>query len=268
MFAYSTPPQLELIQGYRLQARIEDGLQFGFVVGEFAQENQAKLRQLEQERDRLSLACAAAGLGGIAGFILLSPLFTAMAALPALSSLLGELQTTSQRFFLMTELMEALEDENVAIEIGLKPEGLREIDFFLRFSDKEYVLIQIRSLGDAKVTYNEEREALRFRKKGGGSKTWEPDPLFELAEQERWLRRQRYDLLGQSARDRRRPLAKLLVLWQETVLGDHPEHLYVTMDDQKYLTIRKMGTTALVTKEQVIDFIRGYLASRRSRKTS
>lgn len=267
MFAYSTPPQLELIQGSRLQARIEGSLQSRVVVGEFAQENQAKLRQLEQEREQLTVKCAAVGLGGFAGFFLLSPLVAAITALPEFGSLLGELQTNSQRFLLMEELMEALKDENVAIEVGLKPEGLREIDFFLRFSDKEYVLIQIRSLGDVKVTYNEEREALRFRKKGGGSKTWEPDPLFELAEQERWLRRQRPDLLGASSRDRRRPLAKLLVLWQDTTLGEHPEHLYVTMSDQRFLTIRKNGTTAIVSKNQAIDFIQGYLASRRS-KTS
>jgi len=249
---------------------MKNGSHSEFTVGEFARENRTKLEELERRRNDLTIKAAIMGFGGAVGLAVFTPAAIAalIGSIPVLDQLLGQLQTISQRYLLMLELIEAFEEEDVAIEVGLEPEGLRAIDFFLRFSDKEYVLIQIRSLGDAKVTYNEEREALRFRKKGGGSKTWEPDPLFELAEQERWLRRQRYDLLGQSARDRRRPLAKLLVLWQETVLGDHPEHLYVTMDDQKYLTIRKMGTTALVTKNQIIDFIQGYLASRRSRKTS
>ena len=235
-------------------------------MGEFSESNQAKLKQLEDRHERLTMLSHAVGLGGVAGLAIFSP--SAVLTLPPLGLLLGALQTTSQRFLLMTELVEAFEDEDVEIEVGLEPDGVRPIDFFLKFPDKEFILIQIRSLGDSRVTYNEEREALRFKKRGGGLKTWKPDPLFELAEQERWLRRQRYDLLGTSSRDRRRPLAKLLVLSGNTTLGDHPEHLYDTIDDQKHLTIRKFGTTAIVGNNQVVDFIRGYLASRRSRKTS
>lgn len=235
-------------------------------MGEFAQENRAKLKQLEDRRNLLTIYSYAVGLGGIAGLVMFSPSVTL--TLPPLALLLGELQETSQRFLLLLELLRAFEDENIAVEVGLEPEGLREIDFFLKFPDKEYILVQVRSLGDARVVFNEKLEALQFRRKGGGLTVWRPDPLTELAEQERWLRRHRSDLLGNSSRDRRRPLSKLLALVSETVLGEHSEAFYDTIDQQNYLTIRRMGTFNIVTREQVVSFIRGYLALRRSQKTS
>lgn len=265
MVAYFNKPHFEQSGETKREGTIETGSS-RFEMGE-AQENQTKLKQLEHERDRLQKLSYVIGFAGIAALAVFSP--SAIVTLPPLGAVLGDLQTTSQRFFLMTELINAFENEGIEIEIGLKPEGLREIDFFLRFpSDKEYILIQVRSLGDAKVVFNEEREALQFRKKGGGLKNWKPDPLGELIEQERWLRRQRSDLLGNSSRDRRRPIAKLLILATVTTLGDHPEPLYATMDSGKYLTLRKMGTSSIVTQNQVIDFIQAYLSSRRSPKTS
>lgn len=267
MVTYLDRPQLELIQHSSSRARIKGDRHSEFVVGRFAEENQAKLRQLEQRRYWLTVYASAVGAGGIAGFAALSPAVM-LPFLPFLSLLAGQLQGTSQRFLLMSGLVEAFEDEDIAIEVGLTIDGLPDIDFFLRFPDKEFILIKIRSLSFSRIVYNEEREALRFKKEGGGLSTWKPDPLNELAEQERWLRKHRPDLLGTTSRDRRRPLAKLLVLWTDTFLGDHPEHLYATIDNQKFLTIRNMGTVTIVEKDQVIQFIRAYLSSRRSRKSS
>lgn len=235
-------------------------------VGKFVEENQAKLEQLKREREKLLLTCAT--VGGISALGLTLSFFSAVVALPPLFQLAGRLQTISQRYLLMSELLENFEDEDIRIEVALDTdEEVRPIDFFLRFPDREYILIQIRSMGGSKVTYNEEKEALRFRKKGRGVKSWQPDPLIELVEQERWVRRQRSDLLGKTARERRRPMAKVLVLWTDTFIGDHPEHLYATINDQKYLTIRKAGTMSVLLREQVISFVRDYLASRRSPKT-
>lgn len=235
-------------------------------VGKFAAEHQAILNDLKQKRNAMELSFLSAGLGVGVGIVLLNSAMILMA--PALKPLIGILQGLNQRIALMEQLIEAFEDEDIHIAIGLQTEGLREIDFLLRFPDKEFILIQIRSLGKVIVKFSEQHDALRFRQKreGGGLKTWKPDPLAEIIEQERWLRRERSDLLGGSARDKRRPIAKLLVLANETILGDHPEHLYATMNNQRYVTIRRSGTTSIVVKTQVIDFIRDYLQSRRSTK--
>lgn len=277
MLATPASPLLTLTQGLSPKARMEDSiLHSGVEVGKFEAENQFKLEELRQRREELMLAAILTGFGfsiamGFATFVFASAVAGVVAAMPPATRLFGELQGVSQRYLLMSELVDALEDEDVAIEVELRTEGVRNIDLFLRFPEiKEYVLIQIRSMGNAKITFDEQRDALRFRRQKGGNKTWEPNPLQELAEQERWIRRHRSDLLGTASRDKRRPFAKLLVIWDDTAtfLGDHPEHLYVTMDDQKFLTIRSNGTISIVMRSQVIDFIRAYLSSRRSRKTS
>ncbi|NJL19585.1 MAG: hypothetical protein HC895_00215 [Leptolyngbyaceae cyanobacterium SM1_3_5] len=265
MFAVLDEPQLWLIQTYNQKARMENGiLHSGVEVGKFEAENYAELEQLRRRREQLTILFLASALGGLVGMMIFSA--GMIAGLPV-SQIGGELQGTSQRFLLISELIEAFESEDISIKVGLKGEGIRDIDFFLRFPDKEFILIKIRSLSLSKITYNEERQVLRFRRKKGGVKTWKPDPLLEMLDQERWLRKERPDLLGGSSRDRRRPIAKLLVLWTDTVLGDHPDHLYATIGDQKYLTIRNAGTVSIVERDQVIDFVESYLSSRRSPKT-
>ncbi|NJL19767.1 MAG: hypothetical protein HC895_01415 [Leptolyngbyaceae cyanobacterium SM1_3_5] len=267
MFARLEEPKLWLIQTPSSKARMEDSiLHSGFEVGKFEAENYAELERLRQRREELTILFSALALGSIAGLALFS--LVLIAGLP-IAAIAGELQKTSQRFLFMSELVEAFESEDISIKVGLKGEGIREIDFFLIFPDKEFILIQIRSLSFSKIAYKEERQALRItrKKKKGGVTTWKPDPLLELLDQERWLRKERPDLLGGSSRDRRRPIAKLLILWDDTVLGEHPEHLYATMNDQKFLMIRNKGTVFIVEREQVIDFIQGYLDSRRSPKT-
>lgn len=259
MFAVEIQLHLRLIhhkgtiRAFPLNSTVEAG----------AQTNQEKLKQLERERERLQMLSLIAGWAMTGALAIFTP--SVAVTLPSFSMVLDQLQTVSQRYNLMYQLVQKFGEE-VEIEIGLKPEGLRSIDFFLRFPDKEYVLIQIRSLGSARVFFNEAKQELQFRRKGGGIKTWKPDPLSELARQEQWIRKSRPDLLGTTSRDRRRPLSKLLVLANLTVLADHSEHLYENIDNEKYLVIRKYGTANICEKDQVTDFIRAYLAQRRSRK--
>lgn len=272
MLATSTSPQLRRIQKSGQKARIKDVVFVGIQVGEFEREKLlAKLEELRQRRERLMLRASfitagMVGAMGIAAFALAGAMAAVVASFPSLNSVAGELQSVSQRYLLMADIVETFKDQDIAIEVEIEGEGIRTIDLFLRFPDKEYILIQIRSMGGARVSYSQEREELRFRRKGG-VKTWIPDPLSELARQEQWLRKHKPELLGTSSRDRRRPLSKLLVLWTDTFLDDHPEQLYATINDQKYLTIRKFGTASIVTRNQVVDFIRAYLSSRRSLKT-
>ena len=257
---------LESVQVCSPEGRTKNDLHSEFIVGEFAQENQTKLKQLEQERGRLQWVSCEIGLACIARLGVYN--LSALVSLPFLSSLAGKLQTTSQRFLLMTELIEAFEDEGIAIEVGLKSEGLKEIDFFLRFPDKEFILIQIQALSGSKVVYNEKLEALQYRQRKGNLKTWKPDPLLELVAQEQWIRKQRSDLLGVSSRDRKSPMAKLLVLWSNTELGNLSEGLYDRLNESKYTTIRRRSTFNIVPRNQVVDFVKDYLASRRSPKSS
>ncbi|NJL20561.1 MAG: hypothetical protein HC895_06700 [Leptolyngbyaceae cyanobacterium SM1_3_5] len=134
-------------------------------MGKFEAENYAKYEELKQRQIWLTAwGSAAIAGGGIGAFATLNPALL-VPTFATLNLIGDDLQGTSRRVLLMPELLEAFEVEDVAIEAALKPEGLPAIDFFLRFPDKEYILIQIRSVGNAKVVYNEKLEALQFRSK-------------------------------------------------------------------------------------------------------
>jgi hypothetical protein len=258
---------LKLIQSSKQKGKMRNSILFNLDVNELGQANRAKLDELERKYDQMSVLAAVIG-GTVVGSFALYPL-SALASFPALWRTADSLATISQRFLLMKDLVEAFEDEQVEIEVELSANGVRTIDLFLRFPDKEYILLQLRSLGKCRLVFNPEKQVFQYRrKKGGGLKTWKPDPVTELIEQERWLRRQRSDLLGMSSRDKRRQIAKAIILWSDSTLGDHPEHLYATIDDQKYLMVKTTGSAFIVEKDQVINFIRAYLNSRRSQKTS
>lgn len=268
MFAPAAAPLLTLIEGFSPKGRMKDEIHSEFTVGEFERENRVKLEELERQREQLTFAAYGVGVSALMGFTIFSP--SAIISLPALGEVLGKLQEASQRYFVMQELIKEFEEENIAIEMGLEPDGLRTIDFFLRFPDKEFVLLQLRSFGNARVTYNEKREALQFRNPTGnsGASIWKPDPLVELSNQERWIRNHRSELLGTSSRDKRRPIAKAIVLMSETTLAEHSEHLWDTIDQQNYLIIRRNGTFNVVEKDRVSAFVHSYLVSRRSSKNS
>jgi len=224
-------------------------------------DNRAILKDLERQRELLTIGAYAAGCGALAGVTFFTPLIPAF--MPSLAILLGRLQTVSQQVLLMQRLIEAFEEEGIEIHPRLNPPDLKQIDFFLRFSDKKFILLKIGSQGDSTVSFNESTEKLQYRKKGGGLKNWEPDPLSVLNLQVLWIARERRDLKGGSSRDARRPVAKFLILWGATKLGDHNEHLYSTMAGYQALWIKKFGATCIVQEDQAIEAIKAYLAKDR-----
>ena len=224
--------------------------------------NRAILQDLERQRDLATIGCYAAGVGALMGIAVFSPLITA--AMPPVSIMLGRLQTIGQQVSMMRRLIDAF-DEGIEIHPRLNPPGLRQIDFFLRFPDKKFLTLMIASQGDSVVSFNEKTEMLQYRRKGGGLKNWEPDPLSILSLQILWIAKERRDLKGGSSKDARKPVAKMLVLSGATKLGDHNEELYSTMaGGYRALWIRKYGTVCVVEEDQVIEAIIAYLAQDRA----
>lgn len=225
-------------------------------------DNRAILGNLKRQQEQITIASYAAGVWAIAGVGFFAPLVAV--TVPPLTDLLGRLQTVSRQILLMERLIDAFEDEGIEIFPRLEPPGLPQIDFFLRFSDKKFIVIRVASQGDSVVSYNEKTESLQFRKRRGGLKTWKPDPLSILGFQQIWIKNERRDLLG-SSRDSRKPVAKMLVLWGDTKLNNHNEHLYSTMAGYRALWIQRFGFTCITEENNVIDTIRAYLARERQR---
>ena len=225
------------------------------------QNNREILQQLEQERSLVETTCY-----GIASVMVTGMAFgNAIVAVGAVS-LFGvssrKLQKLGQLLQSGTAIVDSFETEGVEIFPRIEVPNCQPIDLFVRFPNKEFLLISIRSLSGATVVYNEAIETLQIRRKNKGLKKWAADPLSELSEQELWLRKNRRDLFGGSSNDARRPLAKLLVLSEETKFDEHSDGLYREINNEKFFTIKQKGTISIVSDNQIVEFIRAYLAQR------
>jgi hypothetical protein len=221
--------------------------------------NQEALKQLEQQRNQLTNACYGIGFGSIAAS-LTNPLWLA-GGISALAVSLTRLQKTSQIFFNMGRLIEAFESLEVQIIPRLAVPGHGSLDLLLKFPTppKAVFAIAFRSQGKSKILYKEEKEALYLRRSnGGGLNRWTPDHIERLALQESWLKRNQMELFGLSAKDKRRPCIKLLVLTGETKIGSNLEHLYVTIGDQRVLLLRRRASIYVMEEHQLIPFIHGW----------
>lgn len=220
--------------------------------------NREALLQLERERDWLSRICGVVG-SGVAMSAVYSPVIS-LAGLPPMAILLKWLQKVSQIYLSMGPLLDAFEPQGVEIFPRLQIPEQESLDLFIRFPNKQFFTIALRSMGKSTIVYNEKTEALYVRYQRGGLKQWKPDPLLQLADQEVWLRKNRRDLFGGSSRDVRRPVVKILALAGETRLGNHLEHMYETINEQKFVCVRRKFTTTVLEKEQLVSFIRAWQA--------
>ncbi|MTJ15768.1 MULTISPECIES: hypothetical protein [unclassified Dolichospermum] len=163
---------------------------------------------------------------------------------------------------LTTVLLEEFKSEGIQVFPALQIEDQNPIDLFIRFPRKTHLFISIRSQGHREIVYNEAREALQVKRKDKNAlKIWKPCPLVELADYEKWLNKNR-DLFGMSSREAQKtPTAKVLVLWPPTkAIGNHKEHLYSEVGNMKILAFRRKGTAFVIEKEEVIEFIKAWLA--------
>lgn len=224
--------------------------------------NREALKQLEHERDWLSGICSVLD-SGVAVSAVYSPAIS-LAELPPTAILLKRLQKVSKIYLSMRPLLEAFEQQGVEIFPRLQVPERESLDLFVRFPNKQFFAIILRTMGRSKIVYNEKAEALYVRRQQGGRglKPWIPDPLLQLADQEFWLRRNRRELFGGSSRDVRRPVGKILALAGETRLGNHSEHLYATFGKQKFVCVRRKFTTTVLEQEQLVSFIRAWQAQK------
>lgn len=229
--------------------------------------NWEMLKQIQQQKDLHS--AAALGWGGVViiGSILFSPLI--LVGLAPTTATFNGVQKTAQLERVVPTLLEAFEKEGVQVFASLDIEGQQDLDLFVRFPDKTFFAIAIRSKGASKIVFSENVDDLRVKRKGGtASNKWKPHPLQELNDQELWLRKNRRDLFGGSSRDSRRPVVKVLALWGDTKLGLHPESLYSKIGSSSYLVLRKTGTICMLEENQLVSFIRDWRLEQMQQKNN
>lgn len=174
------------------------------------------------------------------------------------------LQKVTRLIALIKGILEEFEDLGVETLPLIQVPDVRPIDLFVRFPGKEFILFSIRSFGDATIVYNESKQTLYYKRGRKGSNKWKPDPLMELSEQAYWLKKNRRELFG-SSKGARKPMPKVLVVWGNTKVDQHQDHLYSSLGNQKFLFLpREGGACYVIHQTQVIDFIRAHLAQRQS----
>ncbi|MCC2695339.1 hypothetical protein [Nodularia sp. LEGE 04288] len=159
-------------------------------------------------------------------------------------------------------LLKEFKSKGIQVFPVLKIEDKNPIDLFIRFPRKTHLFISIRSKGDTQIVYNEAREVLQVKRKDKhGLKIWNPCPLVELGDYEKWLDKNR-SLFAMSSREATKtPTAKVLVLWPPTqAVENHNNHLYSEIGNMKILALRRKGTAFVIQSEEVIEFVRAWLA--------
>ena len=226
-------------------------------------DRRAALREIQQKIDLATVEYSAAGATALGGLVISNPLL-AVAGLAGAAVALENVHKLRQLVRALTAILDAFEERQeieYLTQVEVPDNGV--LDVLVKFlTAKVNFALALRSQGQATITYKEEKEALYRRNKSGGLKPWTPDHIQRLNEQEFWLRKYQNQLLGSSSRQRHRPLVKLLVLTGETRLGQHPEHLYATIGQEKILLLRKRISVYVMEEKQLIPFIEGFLAQK------
>jgi hypothetical protein len=222
--------------------------------------NEAALEMLREAKDYEStVALAASGAALSTGGIVhpLGWLLFGLAYKP-----LVRVQKFARLEKLTALLLDEFKSEGIQVFPVVKVEDNNPIDLFVRFERKTHLFISIRSKGEREIVYNETREVLQVKRKDKNAlKIWKPCPLVELADYEKWLNKNR-DLFGMSSREAQKtPTAKVLVLWPPTKAAiTHNDHLYSEVGSMKILALRRKGTAFVIQQEEVIEFVRAWLA--------
>jgi hypothetical protein len=259
-------PHLEMIRGTSLEGTIEKSLDSERVV-EKIHDNQAEFRRLEEEDRWLSAAYAAAS-GALAGSVVIPEPVTRLGSLLAgtvgVNLVLKRMQKIRSILRTGKALDEAFIDQQIQIFTDLPVPNHGRLDLLAKFPippKKAVFAIALRSQGKATVFYNEQKESLYVRTSGSGLKLWKPDHIERLGIQGFWLRQNRQEeLFGTSSRDKNRPVIKLLVVTGETKIGQHSDHLYTEMGDQRVLLLQRRSSIYVSQEDQLLPFIKAWLA--------
>ena len=161
-----------------------------------------------------------------------------------------------------TSIFHEFENEGVQVFPTLPVGNNNPIDLFVRFPRTTHLFISIRSKGDREIVYNEAREVLQVKRKdNNGLKLWNPCPLVELADYEKWLNKNKDKFLMTSREAQKTPTAKVLVLCPPTKASpNHKEHLYTEIGDMRVLVLRRKGSAFVITESEVNNFVRAWLS--------
>ncbi len=194
-------------------------------------------------------SAAAVGLLGM-------PIITLIEAVGALIS--NELSISIARIVpVMEMLLTEFQNEEITITPNVKTEE-GTIDLLVRTADGRYFALMLRSNGESKVRWREDRQEFIAVRKSGRPK-WSGLKLLgeRLNSDILYLKEEKNPLFGTSNTERKKGCIKAIVLTANTTIdpNNNPEHL-VTFGRTRALKIGGTTTYFLVERAHLADFIR------------
>lgn len=218
-------------------------------------QNEEALKYFKKKQsDWTSILAATAGASAV-GFLGM-PIVALVGAIGTLLSL--ELSISVDRIVSVMELLlEEFKDEGITITPRVKTNN-GVTDLFVRTADGRYFAFLLRSNGDSKVKWREDRQGFFVVKKGGTSKWSEVYSLGErLNSATLYLKEQKNPLLGSSNTERKKNIVKAIVLTSKTRIDPNNDPaLLVDFGRTKALRVKTEATFYLVDKASVADFLR------------
>jgi hypothetical protein len=169
-----------------------------------------------------------------------------------------ELSTPIDRIIsIMEMLLEEFKEEGITITPRVKTEK-ELIDLLIRTADGRYFAFMLRSNGDSKVKWREDRQGFFAVKKGGTAKWSE---IYSLGERLNvgilYLKKQKSPLMGTSNTERSKNVVKGIILTAKTRIDPNNDPaLLVDFGRTKALRVKTEAIFYLVDKANVADFIR------------
>jgi hypothetical protein len=204
------------------------------------------------EWNNIPIAASGAAAVGFEG----NPLLTIAGA--ELTYVANELSIPIDRIVsIMEMLLEEFKEEGITITPRVKTEqGL--IDLIVRTADGRYFAFMLRSNGDSKVKWREDRQGFFVVKKGGTSKWSEVYSLGDrLNSSILYLKEQKNSLMGASNTERRKNVVKGIILTSKTRIDPNNDPtLFVDFGRTKALRVKTEAIFYLVDKANVADFIK------------
>lgn len=133
------------------------------------------------------------------------------------------------------------------------------VDLLVRVPDERlHFVICIRKREQCKIVFDENQGKLKYRRKRG-LRAWEPDPLVFIARATTWLKKYEGTAFGHSSNDKRRPMARVLLLIGSTKIGQHDSKHYDIVGDKEFVCIKERGRVFIVHHDEICSLITNFI---------
>jgi hypothetical protein len=158
---------------------------------------------------------------------------------------------------IMEMLLEEFKEEGITITPQVKTEK-GTIDLLIRTADGRYFAFMLRSNGESKIKWREDRQGL-FAIKKGGSREWSDGNSLgkKMDSSILYLKEQKNPLFGTSNTERKKTIVKGIILTAKTRIDPKNDPaLLVDFGRTKALRVKTEAILYLVDKANVADFLR------------